>query len=185
LDEKANTLSESLFGGQKRRLCLGCAVIGGSKVLFIDECSSGLDPEARRFIWDLLLELRNTRTIILTTHFLEEADVLGDRIAIMVHGKVQCCGSPLFLKKYYGTGYTLSLTLDDNSDASTIISHIQFHVPSASVKSQNQSVLSITLPTQNSPNFPAMFSTLQAKQHKLNIKDFRMALTTMEEVFLK
>lgn len=74
-------------------------------MLFLDECSSGLDPEARRVIWDLLLEIRGHRTIILTTHFLEEADVLGDRIAIMASGKVQCCGSSMFLKKHYGIYY--------------------------------------------------------------------------------
>lgn len=101
--EKTNALAMSLSGGQKRRLSLGGAIIGDSKVLFIDECSSGLDPEARRFIWDLLLDIRNGRTIILTTHFLEEADCLANRIGIMASGQVKCCGSPQFLKKYYGT----------------------------------------------------------------------------------
>lgn len=102
LVEKSDALAMSLSGGQKRRLSLGCAIIGESKVLFIDEASSGLDPEARRIIWDLLLEIRGSRTIILSTHFLEECDILGDRIGIMAGGKVQCCGSPGFLKRYYG-----------------------------------------------------------------------------------
>jgi len=193
LEEKANVLSESLSGGQKRKLCLGCAIIGGSQVLFLDECSSGLDPEARRVIWDLLLELRtDDRTVILTTHFLEEADVLGDRIAIMASGKVQCCGSPMFLKKYYGTGYTLSLSLDrNNSDPNAVLSCIQSHVPSAVIKSVNESSelteLSIMIPTENnnSSSFPQMFSDLLGKKSELKIQDIGMGLTTMEEVFLK
>jgi ATP-binding cassette subfamily A (ABC1) protein 3 len=102
-EEKADALSMSLSGGQKRKLSLGCAIIGGSKVLFLDECSSGLDPEARRIIWDLLLEIRNDRTIVLTTHFLEEADVLGDRIAIMAAGKVQYAPSALRFVLYFIT----------------------------------------------------------------------------------
>lgn len=70
-----------------------------------------MDPEARRAIWDVLLSMRGGRTIMLTTHFMEEADVLGDRIGIMASGKVQCCGTASFLKNFYGTGYTLKLTL--------------------------------------------------------------------------
>jgi len=185
LEEKANDFSESLSEVQKRKLCLGCAIIGRSDVLFVDECSTGLDPEARRFIWDLLLELRNTKTIILTTHLLEEADVLGDRVAIMANGKIQCCGSPIFLKNYYGTVYTLSLTVDTNTDIPNILSHIRSHVPSASIKYQNQTELSIKLPTQNSAAFPQMFATLQTRKQDLKIQHIGMFLTSMEEVLLK
>ena len=68
----------------------------------MDEPTAGMDPEARRGIWDLLLEAREGRTMLLTTHFMEEADILGDRVAIMSDGKIHCCGSTLFLKKHYG-----------------------------------------------------------------------------------
>merc|ERR1719410_2653206 len=91
----------------KRKVNLGIALIGGSKVVLLDEPTSGMDPEARRGMWDLLLSLKSERTILLTTHFMEEADVLGDRIAIMSRGEVQCYGSPFFLKKRFGHGYTL------------------------------------------------------------------------------
>jgi ATP-binding cassette subfamily A (ABC1) protein 3 len=106
----------ALSGGQKRKLCLGISLIGKAKVVFLDEPTrletslfiqkrmcylnyeiifiycSGMDVEARRAIWDLLLGERGQRTIILTTHFMEEADILGDRIGIMGHGKLKCCG---------------------------------------------------------------------------------------------
>lgn len=95
---KARTLS----GGMKRKLSVGIALCGGSRVVFLDEPTSGMDPGARRLIWDLLQQERSGRTILLTTHFMEEADLLGDRIAIMANGVVQCCGSSLFLKKMYG-----------------------------------------------------------------------------------
>lgn len=73
-----------------------------AKVLILDEPSSGMDLEARRELWNLLLEWRTSRTILITTHFMEEADALGDWIAIMSDGRLKCYGTPIFLKKKYG-----------------------------------------------------------------------------------
>ena len=70
--------------------------------MILDEPTSGMDPEARRQAWDILQSQRHGRTMILTTHFMDEADYLGDRIAIMAEGVVRCCGSSLFLKGKYG-----------------------------------------------------------------------------------
>ncbi len=109
--DKKPTLARKLSGGQKRKLSLAMALIGGTTVVILDEPTSGMDPQARREIWDLLLQLREGKTILLTTHFMEEADVLGDRIGIMAAGMLQCCGTTAFLKKTYGTGVTLKLTL--------------------------------------------------------------------------
>ena len=72
------------------------------QIIILDEPTSGMDPGARRQTWDILQKYREGRTIILTTHFMDEADILGDRIAIMTDGVVKCCGSSLFLKKLYG-----------------------------------------------------------------------------------
>lgn len=71
----------------KRKLCLGVALVGDTKVVILDEPTSGLDPEARRAIWDMLRAVRRQRTILLTTHYMEEADALGDTIAIMTQGR--------------------------------------------------------------------------------------------------
>lgn len=73
-----------------------------AQVVMLDEPTSGMDPSARRATWDLLQGEKHGRTILLTTHFMDEADLLGDRIAIMAGGELQCCGSPLFLKNKYG-----------------------------------------------------------------------------------
>jgi len=76
LIDKKKALAESLSGGMKRKLALGIAMIGGTKILILDEPTSGMDPEARRVIWDLLQSIRTERTILLTTHYMEEADVM-------------------------------------------------------------------------------------------------------------
>ena len=70
--------------------------------MILDEPTSGMDPNARRQMWDILQRQRADRTMVLTTHFMDEADVLGDRIAIMAEGVIKCCGSSLFLKNKYG-----------------------------------------------------------------------------------
>jgi len=82
-------------------------------VVILDEPTAGVDPYARRAIWDLLLKYKAGRTIILSTHFMDEADILGDRIAVISEGRLRCCGSSLFLKRRYGSGYYLTLVLSD------------------------------------------------------------------------
>ncbi|KAM9375575.1 LOW QUALITY PROTEIN: phospholipid-transporting ATPase ABCA1-like [Pholidichthys leucotaenia] len=109
LPHKRSSRSSTLSGGMQRKLSVALAFVGGSKVVILDEPTAGVDPYARRGIWDLLLKYRQGRTIILSTHHMDEADILGDRIAIISHGKLCCVGSSLYLKNQLGTGYYLTL----------------------------------------------------------------------------
>ena len=114
LSSKSKTYAKNLSGGQKRKLSVGIALIGNSKLVMLDEPTSGMDLTARRRIWDMLKRNKQERIIILTTHYMDEADILGDRIAIMASGKIKCCGSSLFLKKKFGVGYNLVLSKAQN-----------------------------------------------------------------------
>ncbi|OIW24386.1 hypothetical protein CONLIGDRAFT_636587 [Coniochaeta ligniaria NRRL 30616] len=107
LDTKVKAYSKTLSGGQKRKLQLGMMLTGGSAVCCVDEVSSGLDPLSRRKIWDILLAERGRRTIIMTTHFLDEADLLADRIAILSKGTLRAEGSSVELKDKLGGGYRI------------------------------------------------------------------------------
>ncbi|XP_077429248.1 phospholipid-transporting ATPase ABCA1b isoform X3 [Vanacampus margaritifer] len=113
LPHKRKSKTSTLSGGMQRKLSVALAFVGGSKVVILDEPTAGVDPYARRGIWDLLLKYRQGRTIILSTHHMDEADILGDRIAIISHGKLCCVGSSLFLKNQLGTGYYLTLVKKD------------------------------------------------------------------------
>lgn len=104
-----NTKAKNLSGGSKRKLSVAIALCGDSKFVMLDEPTSGMDLQARRSLWNMLRAYRNNRIIILTTHYMDEADVLGDRIGIMAQGKLVCLGASLFLKKRYGVGYNLTL----------------------------------------------------------------------------
>ena len=95
LEEKQNARVGELSGGQKQRLALACALVGDPDFLFLDEPTTGLDPQARRQLWDLIEEFKKSgRTILLTTHYMDEAERLCDRVAIMDHGKTIALGTP-------------------------------------------------------------------------------------------
>ena len=95
LEEKRRARVGGLSGGQKQRLAMATALVGDPELLFLDEPTTGLDPQARRHLWDLVEGLKQAgRTIILTTHYMEEAERLCDRVAIMDHGKVIALGTP-------------------------------------------------------------------------------------------
>ena len=104
-----NKMSCTLSGGNKRKTSVCMAMIGGSRLCILDEPTSGMDLGARRNLWDMLKKYKRDKIIILTTHYMDEADVLGDRIGIMAKGQLQCLGSSLFLKNRFGVGYKLTL----------------------------------------------------------------------------
>ncbi|XP_068022332.1 retinal-specific phospholipid-transporting ATPase ABCA4 isoform X2 [Melanerpes formicivorus] len=109
LTHKRNEEAQNLSGGMQRKLSVAIAFVGEAKVVVLDEPTSGVDPYSRRSIWDLLLKYRSGRTIILSTHHMDEADILGDRVAIISQGKLFCSGSPVFLKSCFGSGFYLTL----------------------------------------------------------------------------
>jgi len=119
LTEKVHAAAASLSGGMKRKLCLAMALIGDPTVVLLDEPTSGMDPYSRRATWDLVRRAKLKRVVVLTTHFMDEAEVLGDRVAIMSNGRLRCVGSPLWLKARFGIGYNLSITLVNDNSATT------------------------------------------------------------------
>lgn len=111
LGDYISTTSIALSGGNKRKLSLAIALCGDPQFLLLDEPTSGMDVASRRNCWELLRRKREGRVTLLTTHFLDEASLLADRIAVMKQGKLQCCGSELFLKNRFGLGYNLTVVL--------------------------------------------------------------------------
>uniref|UniRef100_A0A8C6FY67 ABC transporter domain-containing protein n=1 Tax=Moschus moschiferus TaxID=68415 RepID=A0A8C6FY67_MOSMO len=183
--EKRDTFSKSLSGGIKRKLSIIIALLGGSKVVILDEPSSGMDPVSRRATWDILQQFKHDRTILLTTHYMDEADILGDRIAIMVKGTLQCCGSSIFLKKSYGAGYHIVMEREPHFDLEKIYAIIQSYIPDAVLESYFGAELSFILPKEHAHRFEALFNDLEMKKEELGIANFGASISTMEEVFLK
>lgn len=109
LDTDRSKEADTLSGGNRRKLSVAIALCGNSRLVMLDEPTAGMDLSARRSLWDMLKNYRNDRIIILTTHYMDEADVLGDRIGIMASGKIRCLGTSMFLKNRFGAGYKLTL----------------------------------------------------------------------------
>ncbi|KAF7698247.1 phospholipid-transporting ATPase ABCA3 [Silurus meridionalis] len=185
LEDKRNARSKTLSGGMKRKLSIGIALIGDSKVVMLDEPTSGMDPSARRATWDLLQGEKKGRTILLTTHFMDEADLLGDRIAIMASGELQCCGSPLFLKNKYGAGYHMVIVKDALCNVSEISRLVHMYVPNATLESSAGAELSYILPKESTSRFELLFAELEMNREELGIASYGASVTTMEEVFLR
>ena len=173
LDKKVNAWSRTLSGGQKRKLQLAMMFTGGSSICCVDEVSSGLDPISRRVIWDILLSERGKRTILLTTHFLDEADLLADNIAILSKGVLKAQGSSVGLKHKLGSGYRI---------------HV-FHVPGQTKENmprfdgipreENYDEIVYNVPDSSQA---ASFVT---RLEELGITEYRVSGPTIEDVFLK
>ena len=112
LEEKRDGRVGKLSGGQKQRLALACAIVGAPDLLFLDEPTTGLDPQSRRQLWDLITDFKaNGRTILLTTHYMDEAEILCDRVAIVDHGKVIALGPPRELIRSLGAEHVVDFAL--------------------------------------------------------------------------
>ena len=190
LTEKVDALAETLSGGMKRKLSVAVAFLGGSRVVLLDEPTSGMDPYSRRSTWQILQNAREGRVIVLTTHFMDEADILGDRIAIMAHGQVRCVGSPTWLKQRFGIGYVLTLVRAQHranaaADAEAALALVRAHVPEASVATNVGAELNLRMPMTSSPAFPAMLSALDARLAELGVVSYGVSVTNIEDIFLK
>ncbi|XP_066919865.1 ATP-binding cassette sub-family A member 2-like [Clytia hemisphaerica] len=190
LSEKSNSFVDTLSGGMKRKLSVAIAFVGGSRTVILDEPTAGVDPYARRAIWELLEKYKDGRTILLSTHFMDEADILGDRIAIISHGKLRCVGSSLFLKTKFGDGYHLTLDKEPESRvaANSITKFIKAYASNAQMICETKYEVSYILPDKGKGKkdvLKDLFASLEERKEELGIKSFGLQDTTLEEVFLK
>ncbi|KAI4612446.1 hypothetical protein J4E80_007179 [Alternaria sp. BMP 0032] len=166
LSAKAKTLS----GGQKRKLQMAMMFAGGSAVCCVDEVSTGLDPISRRRIWEILLTERRNRTIIMTTHFLDEVDYLADDIAIMYQGTLRAAGTSASLKHGFGDGYTVKLPYKTDVDIS-ISGQLQTE------QSRHMTTYHVTT--------AAHAAEVAAELDNHNLGGYQLSGPTMEELFIK
>ncbi|CRK87607.1 CLUMA_CG001403, isoform A [Clunio marinus] len=185
LKDKCDAQSQTLSGGMKRKLSIGIALCGGSKIVLCDEPSSGMDPASRRSLWDFLIAEKKGKTILLTTHNMDEADILGDRIAIMAEGKLRTVGSSFFLKKRFGTGYKLTCVKKTDCDINSILRVLREYADDVFVESDSQSEVVFIISEKYLPAFEHIFKKLEDNSDELGISSFGCNLSTLEEVFLK
>uniref|UniRef100_A0A8C3XG17 ATP binding cassette subfamily A member 4 n=1 Tax=Cyanoderma ruficeps TaxID=181631 RepID=A0A8C3XG17_9PASS len=203
LIHKRNEEAQNLSGGMQRKLSVAIAFVGEAKVVVLDEPTSGVDPYSRRSIWDLLLKYRPGRTIILSTHHMDEADILGDRVAIISQGKLFCSGSPVFLKNCFGSGFYLTLVRKMRTtkmgratiSVSYVIEQYPFnlnelaevihhHIPEAKLIESIGQELIYLLPNKNfkQRSYASLFRELEETLDDLGLSSFGVSDTPLEEV---
>jgi ATP-binding cassette subfamily A (ABC1) protein 3 len=182
-------IAKNLSAGQRRKLSIAISLIGGSEIIFLDEPSSGMDITSRRNLWEILKRQCDGKIIILTTHYMEEASVLGKRIGIINAGQMKCIGSPLFLINRYGKYMSLNVMKEEDADNDTIVNfvtslannieyeilseEIMFRVP---IKGENDENIKIDM--------PKFFQAFDEKLNNVKIKSYSVAMPTLEDVFL-
>ncbi|XP_031638213.1 ATP-binding cassette sub-family A member 3-like [Contarinia nasturtii] len=188
---------KSYSGGNKRKLSTAIALMGNPAVAYLDEPSSGMDIGAKRNLWDVVSQVRNSGTsIVLTSHSMEECEALCNRIAIMVNGEFKCLGSAQHLKNQFSKGFLLTIKLQSNgtnakvtkADAkiaqNRISEVIRRNYPGAHLKEQYQGLLTFYVPQTNELKWSSMFDHMESIKGILGIEDYSISQSSLEQVFL-
>ena len=216
LARDADRLAGTLSGGQRRRLSLAIAFIGEPSVVLLDEPTAGMDPLARRHAWDVIRKMAGRRggappaaektvrpsapvSVLLTTHFMDEADALSDRVAVMHSGKLACAGSPLFIKASFGGGYVLRLRTRRDADFGAIESVVRrAGVETAPLSFADSTdardvlktrvataVATVALPSSARASFPALLEALEgARGEAIGVLECGVGCASLEDAFL-
>ena len=206
--------AETYSGGNKRKLSVGIALIGNPPIVILDEPSTGVDPQARRSMWRLISSTMAHRSVILTTHSMEEAEALCDRVSIMHAGALQCIGRTAYLKNKYGGGLLISMSSASSDVLDRAVLMLQEHFPKAVVKGKRGVTVKVFLPstladtvathathavpsvaqprpapraTDYHTDMPAssVFSVLERVKSLTGIETCTVATSTLEDVFLR
>ena len=181
LEEKRRSRVGTLSGGQKQRLALACALVGDPEILFLDEPTTGLDPQARRQLWDLIEEFKRMgRTILLTTHYMDEAERLCERVAIMDHGKIIALGSPRELVASIGVEHVVEFSADGAAQRSLDLDELRAIEGVREVRADNGVVRMQVTALHHA--VPALLAELIRREVRLT--ELRTHSATLEDVFV-
>lgn len=174
-------------GGNKRKLCVGIALIGNPPIVFLDEPSTGMDPGSRRFMWDLIASTMKGRSVILTTHSMEECEALCARIGIMVGGRLRCLGSSTHLKSVYGSGFQLDVSVPESKHAE-FQRLLEETWPESKIIESHGNNWKARVPRQSSggqrTTIGTMFRFMEQVKQQFELHDYAVSETTLEQIFI-
>ncbi|XP_020582487.1 ABC transporter A family member 8-like [Phalaenopsis equestris] len=174
---------EQYSGGMKRRLSVAISLIGNPKVVYMDEPSTGLDPASRKRLWSVVQHAKKDRAVILTTHSMEEAEALCDRVGIFVDGYLQCLGSPVELKARYGGYFVLTVTTPSNEEED--VEKLVQQISSAATRVYHLSGTQKFQLPKKGLSLSDIFRQIEAAKRRLNIQAWGLSDAALEDVFIK
>ncbi|KAA8579156.1 hypothetical protein FQN60_007289, partial [Etheostoma spectabile] len=179
-DKPAGTYS----GGNKRKLSTAIALIGYPSLIFLDEPTTGMDPKARRFLWNLILDVIKTgRSVVLTSHSMEECEALCTRLGIMVNGRFKCLGSIQHLKNRFGDGYMITVRTKSSSNLKEVVRFFNRNFPEAILKERHHTKVQYQLKSERI-SLAQVFSKMEQVVEVLGIEDYSVSQTTLDNVFV-
>uniref|UniRef100_A0A673U4Q7 ABC transporter domain-containing protein n=1 Tax=Suricata suricatta TaxID=37032 RepID=A0A673U4Q7_SURSU len=187
LELHADKLISTYSGGTKRRLSTAIALMGNTSVILLDEPSTGMDPGARRLLWNAVTWTRERgKAVIITSHRMEECDAFCTRLAIMVQGKFVCLGSPQHLKNKFGNIYILKIKVKTDTQEDKL-NDLKFFItltfPGSVLKNENQEILNYYIPRKDN-SWGKVFGILEEAKEQFNLEDYAISQITLEQVFL-
>nr|XP_014432059.1 ATP-binding cassette sub-family A member 9 isoform X2 [Pelodiscus sinensis] len=176
-----------LSAGVTRKVCFALSMLGKPTVLLLDEPSTGLDPKGQSHVWKAIrAALKNKQQgAILTTHHMEEAEALCDRVAIMVCGKLRCIGAVQYLKSKFGKGYLLEIKVKDPAQVDCLHMEIMRIFPHADRQERVSALLVYKVPMHNALPLSQTFSKLETAKRTFGLEEYSFSLNTLEQVFLE
>lgn len=185
LGDKANTAASFLTEGMKRRLSIALALCARSRLVVLDEVTAGADPISKRTIWNMLNAEKRGRCILITTHLIDEAEILADRIAIVCEGALKCSGSSTFLKERFAQGYRLVIIKGTDCNTARICDVMRRYIKDITVTSDVGTQLCFMVDKENDAVIEPMLQNLEENRDHLGVQSFRISMPTLEDVFMK
>ncbi|RWS02688.1 ATP-binding cassette sub-family A member 1-like protein [Dinothrombium tinctorium] len=188
LESDANQMAHLLSSGNLRRMTLAMAMIGPCDVLVLDEPSESLDPVAKKKVWDVLVEARKTKTILVCSHHLDEINVIADFVAILINGELKCMETTLNLKKKFGSGYKVKILRNIAlMTEETIKNIVNNHIPSAIFEKirQNTEEIAFDVKFEESKRMSDLLQQLESESFSLGIKSITVYVTTLEDAYIR
>ena len=188
LADKMNSVCGTLSGGQKRKLCIALALIGNSRFILLDEPTSGMDVVAKRELWEFLKNYKDDKIIVLTTHSLDEAEYLGDRIGIMSEGKFICSGSSSYLKNKYPCGFNVNFIFNHNTFTKdkriALVNTFKQLGNNCNIKVSSKFAFTVNF-LNITGDVEQIFENIDNVKESYGIINYTISTTTLEDVFLK
>uniref|UniRef100_A0A8C8RLL9 ABC transporter domain-containing protein n=1 Tax=Pelusios castaneus TaxID=367368 RepID=A0A8C8RLL9_9SAUR len=187
LQDHLKKATRKLSAGVSRKVCFALSMLGNPTVLLLDEPSTGMDPKGQNHVWKAIrAALKNKEQgAILTTHYMEEAEAVCDRVAIMVCGKLRCIGAVQYLKSKFGKRYLLEIKVKDPAQLDSLHMEILRIFPHADRQERVTSLLVYKIPMQDALPLSQTFSRLEAAKQSFSLEDYSFSLITLEQVFLE
>ncbi|XP_047920378.2 ATP-binding cassette sub-family A member 10-like [Anser cygnoides] len=179
--------ARKLSAGITRKLCFAMCALGNPTVLLLDEPSTGMDPKGQRCVWKMIRAALKTKETgaVLTTHYMEEAEAVCDRVAILVAGQLRCIGSIQYLKSKFGKGYLLEIKVKDPESTDLLHAEILRIFPSAARQERFPSLLVYKVPMEDALPLSQSFSKLEEAKQNFSLEEYSFSLNTLAQVFLE